>query len=663
MGCSGRVKAEDIRPEQKWEFISLNDFHSTSCLKPFAYAYLWVSLFISQAVYIVDIFTASNLLLYDKWSSEFKPPIPIDISKWIFTGCIIASWVNLAFEHMRAFRVIKRGAVAESYLDSLAARLQSTRFGSGKGWKRFLVFAELTKSKKGAEYVALFTYFSFQSWIRIIFCQGPRQVINALTLYSVLKLQFDPTQKDISLSLMTFFENISILADKEEHQALILSGMVFTLCIWILGALSLLLAVLFYILFLWHYIPNADGGLSGYCERKINTRLAQIVSVKVNRAIEEEERRRLKADTKAIAKGEQHQIRQATLPTIFDPTSNEKLSTTPTRSNHTSIFIQSDRPGSRATKNFPFQPYGATASLLNNASDMGYARSGSPAPSINPGIYGFAPPSRPGTSNSIRSFPPEHNGFIPPPRPGTSNSTRSFAPEHNGFIPPPRPGTSNSIRSFAPEHNGFIPPPRPGTSNSIRSFASEPNGFIPPSHPGTSNSMWSFDSGSTGFIPTSHPGTTNGIRSFAPESTGFPPPLRPGTSNSMRSYLGPPQIPPNSSSNRSFTPGRTSHTQSTFGFNQGLETYVQPLPRLVEEPSIHASNIDRGSPIGRFLGVSSDLQNIQVQNDFGETNSTSRLDTENFVPPFVPKTAQNLASPGIQSPSFGVQHFSERNQI
>lgn len=57
-------------------------------------------------------------------------------------------------------RVIRRGAVAESYLDSLAVRLQSTRPRSG--WKRFLVFAELTKSKKGAEYVALFAYFSFQ---------------------------------------------------------------------------------------------------------------------------------------------------------------------------------------------------------------------------------------------------------------------------------------------------------------------------------------------------------------------------------------------------------------------------------------------------------------------------------------------------------------------
>jgi hypothetical protein len=59
-------------------------------------------------------------------------------------------------------RVMRRGAVAESFLDSLAVRLQCIRLGKGRGYRRFLVFAELTKSKKGAEYVALFTYFSFQ---------------------------------------------------------------------------------------------------------------------------------------------------------------------------------------------------------------------------------------------------------------------------------------------------------------------------------------------------------------------------------------------------------------------------------------------------------------------------------------------------------------------
>lgn len=131
---------------------------------PFAYCYLWFSLFLSVAVYGVDGFTAVNLLVFNKWSSGIEPSqlVPFDVSKWIFAICIILSVINLLYEHIRAHRVMRRGSVAECYLDSLAARLESIRFGSGKGFKRFLVFAELTKSKKGAEYIALFSYFSFQ---------------------------------------------------------------------------------------------------------------------------------------------------------------------------------------------------------------------------------------------------------------------------------------------------------------------------------------------------------------------------------------------------------------------------------------------------------------------------------------------------------------------
>lgn len=435
MGCSGRVKADDIRPEQKWEFISLNDFKSTSCFQSLAYGYLWVSLIISIAVYCVDTFTAVNLIVFNKWSGEIQPKIPLSVSKWIFSICIILSWVNLGYEHLRAVRVIKRGAVAESFLDSLAVRLQSIRLGEGRGWRRFLVFAELTKSKKGAEYVALFTYFSFQSWIRIIFCQGPRQVTNAVTLYSVFQAKFTGLNTDdVGSTLLSFFKKIAFIAEENHQQAVILSGMVFTLVIWIFGALSLLLAVLFFVLFLWHYIPNADGGLSGYCERKVNQRLSKIVSVKVNKAIAEEERKRLKADAKAAKKGEKPIGRQATLPTLFDQKTEDSLPAMPMLNRNDTMATlpqYSSRPGTPASQpempTFEMdkldqkRPFGnrtvtgsstasatsfnSNAPLMGNASDMGYGRSGSPAPSLPPlDTNGYpAPPQRTMTANSNAS--------------------------------------------------------------------------------------------------------------------------------------------------------------------------------------------------------------------------------------------------------------------
>jgi hypothetical protein len=142
---------------------NLSDFKSSSCWEPFSYFVLYVSLIISISVYAVDTFTAVNLIAFDRWSGQVKPTIPFDVSRWIFAACIILSFVLLIYRWMRAVKVMKGGGIAQSYLDPLAVRIQSIRTGKrGRGWRRFLVFAELTKSKKGADYVALFTYFSFE---------------------------------------------------------------------------------------------------------------------------------------------------------------------------------------------------------------------------------------------------------------------------------------------------------------------------------------------------------------------------------------------------------------------------------------------------------------------------------------------------------------------
>jgi hypothetical protein len=163
MGCCGNRKKQTHEfTDQKWEYINLKDFKAKGCGSPFAYGYLWFSLILSIAVYAVDSFTAVNLIFFDRWSSQIQPAIGFTASRWIFAVCIILSFVNLGFEGIRAFRVMRRGNVAECYLDSLAVRWESIRLGEGQGWRRFLVFADLTDSKKGAEYIAIFTYFSFK---------------------------------------------------------------------------------------------------------------------------------------------------------------------------------------------------------------------------------------------------------------------------------------------------------------------------------------------------------------------------------------------------------------------------------------------------------------------------------------------------------------------
>ncbi|PHH77850.1 hypothetical protein CDD80_120 [Ophiocordyceps camponoti-rufipedis] len=384
MGCiRHRKKQTHEFTDLQWSYISLNDFKAKGCGPGFFYGWLWFSLLLSTAVYAVDSFTAVNLLAFNTWSSKIQPAIPLSVSKWIFSGCIIASFVNIGFEGIRAIRVMRRGNVAECYMDSLAARWESIRFGSGQGWRRFLVFTELTKSKKGAEYIALFTYFSFQSWIRVILCSGPRQVVNAFTLRSVYEAKLNPTSTSVEGSITGFFDKIKALAMEDYQQAAILSGMLFTFIVWVFSALFLLAAVLFYVLFLFHWIPRGDGGLTGYCVRKVNKRLTRIVTTKVNRALAKGQAKREFAQEVWTAKSgsEKSQLeRSATIPTIPHVNSLPEMPglsrtasdmTMSTLDSHSGLLHHTRAMPSRPTT--PSSAYSARAPLVGSAAQMGYS--------------------------------------------------------------------------------------------------------------------------------------------------------------------------------------------------------------------------------------------------------------------------------------------------
>jgi hypothetical protein len=256
--------------------------------------------------------------------------------------------------------------------------------------------------------------------------------VNALTLYAVYVAQLDPKATDAGTSFVQFFKNIGVLADAHHQQAVILSGMLFTLVIWVFATLSLILALLFYLLFLWHYIPNSDGGLSSFCERKINERLTKIVSAKVAKALEDEERKKLKDARKAAKKGEAPVLgRQATIPTLFDAKDGDKLPEMPMLNRNdtmTTLPLYTSRPGTPSSQQptlpgfeldnmdqkrpFPLRTatsssamsntsYASNAPLMGAAGEMGYGRSESPAPSLPPlDTEGFPFPQRSMTANS-----------------------------------------------------------------------------------------------------------------------------------------------------------------------------------------------------------------------------------------------------------------------
>jgi hypothetical protein len=512
-------------------------------------------LIVSFTVYCVDTFTAVNLLAFDRWAGQIKPAIPLHISRWIFAGCIILSFIFLFFRWLRAIRVMRQGGVANSYLDPLAIRIQSTRMGKeGRGWKRFLVFAELTKSRKGADYVALFAHYSFEAWLRVILAEGPRQVVNAVTLYSVMQLNLIP-KGDHGVSqghtpIIQFFVNVGVLADSNKEQAVILFGMLWTLLIWVISMLQLIIAVLLYLVFLWHHIPSADGSLTKYCRRKINGRLERIVKVKVDKAIAKETAIRVRQQAQ---EGGSDFKRQPTLPDLgpngsdamFALSRQTTMTTLPEYSSRPQTGRDSDeslpsreptlpnmsnqRPGPplRSTTHgsaASWQSYDSNAPLMNEAGGMGYSdRPQSPA-SMASGWVSRPVPGRSMTGMSSM----------------TQSSQRSFSPgpgQRPGMNIPGRntPGTyqmeslsrSTTDMSSGPPSTGPMPPMPQGrrtpSNQSNSNFARPSDDSLGRRTPADSSNPYfpPISEGRNSPAPSMRPQTSGPPRSFTPNS-GLP---------------------------------------------------------------------------------------------------------------------------------------------
>ncbi|KAJ5595018.1 uncharacterized protein N7459_001226 [Penicillium hispanicum] len=562
MGCCGDREKGEVSMEEKWDYVNLDDFKSESCWTPFSYFFLWVFLLVSIAVYAVDTFTAVNLLAFSRWSGRVQPAIPFRISRWIFAICIIVSFALLFYRWFVAIRAMRSGSITRNYLDPLAVRVQSFRvFGSkGRGWKRFLVFAELTKSKKGAEYVALYSYFAFQFWMNTVFADGPRQVINAITLWSVMKADLLPggtnAHKDQGASgAVQFFNNVKILAEENNLQAVVLIGMLFTLIIWVLSVLKLASAVVLYLIFLFHHIPSEDGTLTAYCRRKIRTRLTNIVRRKVN---------------KALAKGVQLQDRAPTQPSLASADSKPTLPSLPSvdidktpavttlsRSTTETTLPPYTRTNSGLTDKNPTLPnlelnkpplartttqssvMSESVSLTGNAAPMGYSpldRTNSPMPPVPP-IPATIPP-RTGSPQSRTT---------PGPLPfGHEAGRGSPAPYRNLMDSGVQPNRPN--RSFTPAADPYARSNTPGIVDSDDAFdRSRTPARYDPYSPSTVNGKEydkedyyeerfgaRFNQMGPLAQPSYYPEDPYQARSYTPASTGATP--RPPTSASNRIY-------------------------------------------------------------------------------------------------------------------------------
>jgi hypothetical protein len=100
-------------------------------------------------------------------------------------------------------------------------------------------------------------------WKRLLLAEGPRQVLNAITLYSVAK------NENFSLDIHLYQQKFSTV------QGVVMSFMVLTVAIWALSFIRLLVAGLLY----WPLLVcHIRGNLKEYCCHKVDKRISQILT-------------------------------------------------------------------------------------------------------------------------------------------------------------------------------------------------------------------------------------------------------------------------------------------------------------------------------------------------------------------------------------------------
>ncbi|KAF7776256.1 hypothetical protein Agabi119p4_4649 [Agaricus bisporus var. burnettii] len=361
MCCSGpKWKRENV-PDHKFDFIDTREFADNGFMMRAKYLWLYIIVLKSFLVYVSDIFSAITMLTTKNWSNEiFKECastegcvfIQFEIGKWIFFGCIIFSFLLLAYESRKAKKIIASRDISFAFTNVLANNYYSLR-----SYDHFCFFDHISNSTKLSDDFAFFVFFTFKSWKRLLLADGPRQTINGLTLYAVylVKRKEPGSWYDIA----KYFKGNSL-----STSALTVTSF-FTVAVFAGSLLLLIVAAICYIPLLLHI----RGNLKEYCCHKVDKRIGAIMKRKKKERLADAARlakKEAEGDYSHLKnkKGEMvgKPLPQPTLPNLNIDDDEEfngaKARSTPVPSIHTQDYYGNDYPPPMPQYN-PYSNHGA----------------------------------------------------------------------------------------------------------------------------------------------------------------------------------------------------------------------------------------------------------------------------------------------------------------
>ncbi|KAI9466817.1 hypothetical protein BJY52DRAFT_1161965 [Lactarius psammicola] len=268
--CGGPAWKREIVPDHKFDFVDTREFTDNGFGMRMKYLWVYILVLKSFLVYVSDIFTAVTMLSTDSWSNNIFEnckeqhsgcvAIPFSVGKWLFVGCIIFSFLLLAYEARKSKRIIASRDISYAFTNVMANNYYSLR-----SYDHFCFFDHIQQSTKKSDDFAFFVFFTFKSWKRLFFADGPRQVINALTLFAIYLAKKD--DKTPWFNFKKYFLGNNLITT-----ALTISTL-FTVVIFAGSMLLLIVAGMCYVPLLCYI----KGNLKEYCCYKVDKRISAII--------------------------------------------------------------------------------------------------------------------------------------------------------------------------------------------------------------------------------------------------------------------------------------------------------------------------------------------------------------------------------------------------
>jgi len=429
MCCEADWKREVV-PDHKFDFVNVREFHKTDVLTRVKYIWKYILLLKSLAVYGLDIFTAVTMITTDHWTNSIYSKcgnhcavtISFSIAKWIFVGCIIFSFLLLGYESWKAKQVIDSRDISYAFTNLMANDYYSIR-----NYDNFCLFCHIDKSTKKQDKFAFFIYFAFKDWKRLLLADGPRQSINALTLYSFADAN------GFTTNIPSYWEGSAVTA-------MLLFSMISTVLIFAGSLILLGVAAVCYVPLLCYI----QGNLKEYVCHKVDKRITELIKKKQRQRIA-----RAAALEKKLANGEIRNskgeviapsVPQPTLPSIsLDDDDlngplkrNDRDSPTDYESNETYERDYTGYPPKveydRGYMPYSSGEYGSTTRLTDAAAPLGISYPPAAAPSLPPSAPAYPRPTLP-HSNSYSNSNPNTPSF-PPSRPQARFNAQPQNPEY-----------------------------------------------------------------------------------------------------------------------------------------------------------------------------------------------------------------------------------------